>query len=83
MDVTVAHPILMMREPWETLRSAYFISSSAPRVDEIIYVKSSFVHDFINGVQNVVQLKLDEICMYENNPFMNDCANICEDIFCE
>jgi hypothetical protein len=40
------------------------------RVDEI-YVKSYFVNDFIKGVQNVAQLKCDETCMYENNPFVN------------
>jgi hypothetical protein len=57
MDVTIARPILMMREPWET-------SISACSVDEI-YLKSSFVNDFIKGVQNGARLKLDEIyvCM--------------------
>jgi hypothetical protein len=30
----------------------------------------------------IAQDKRDEI-MYENIPFVNDCANICEEIFCE
>jgi hypothetical protein len=30
---------------------------------------------------NVMRQKACKI--YENNPFVNDCANICEEFFCE
>jgi hypothetical protein len=46
------------------IKECMFQKLPAPRVDEI-YLMSSFVNDFVKGVQNVAQLKCDEIygCM--------------------
>jgi hypothetical protein len=52
------------------------------QLDEI-YVKSSFLNDFVKKCANITQDQRDEMCLYESIPFVNDCANICEKFFCE
>jgi hypothetical protein len=37
-----------------------------------IYVKSSFVSDFVKTCANIAQDKHDEMYLFENIPFVND-----------
>jgi hypothetical protein len=38
---------------------------------------------FCKTCANIAQHKHDEMYLFENNPFVNDCANICEKFFWE
>jgi hypothetical protein len=53
------------------------------QIDEI-YVKSCFVNNFLKGVQILHKINVMRyMYIYENNPFMNDCANISEEFSSE